>query len=165
LKATTSTAESTKAVSLKVAVTKVAVTKVAAKKKYFSDGYSSSDSKVRSVTKLSVPPQAISLSDYELRRAQNIARNKARLAMLGLDSKPKEAKTKVVKKRKSLPVVVPRRELPVRNRKVISYKEDEKEDEQPLSTHIPEWHVIHLHALPTMSLQMQLITISPSISS
>jgi len=83
--------------------------------------------KVATATK--VAPLSYELSEYERQRQERIERNHERLVMLGLVSEPKEVKKKVVKKRKSLPVNTPRRELSVRNRKVISYKEDEKEDE------------------------------------
>jgi hypothetical protein len=74
----------------------------------------------RDIQRLSESPQ-----EYELRREETIARNNARLVMLGLDSKLKEAKTKVVKQRKSLPEDAPRRELPDRKCKVVTYNEDE----------------------------------------
>ena len=69
------------------------------------------------------------LSEYELRREENIARNNARLAELGFNDKPSEAKKKVVKKLKSLPVDALRRKLPDRVRKVKTYYDDYIEDE------------------------------------
>ena len=113
------------------ATTKVAVKKVAAKKKVAPssdseqrDGYSSSESDAE----LLAPPQVIGgLSEYELLRARNVARNNERLDMLGLGSVPKEVK-KVVKKRKSPPVNEPLRALPVRQRKTTSYNDDYTED-------------------------------------
>jgi hypothetical protein len=76
-----------------------------------------------------VPPQVIGgLSEYELLRAKNVARNNARLAELGLGIESKEAKTKVVKKRKSLPIDEPLRVLPGRKRKATSYNTDYIED-------------------------------------
>ena len=113
LTAETSTAESTKVVSLKVAATKVAATKVPATKV--------------AATKVA-PPQVIGgLSEYELLREQRIARNNARLAELGFSDKPKEAK-KVAKKRKSPPVDEPRKVLPNRKRKSLTYSDDYVED-------------------------------------
>jgi hypothetical protein len=118
LTAETSTAESTKVVSLKVAATKVPATKVPATKVPAS--------KV-AATKVA-PPQVIGgLSEYELRREQRIARNNARLAELGFSDKPKEAK-KVAKKRKSPPVDEPRKVLPNRKRKSLTYSDDYVED-------------------------------------
>ena len=113
------------------ATTKVAVKKVAAKKKVAPssdseqrDGYSSSESDAE----LLAPPQVIGgLSEYELLRARNVARNNERLDMLGLGSVPKEVK-KVVKKRKSPPVNEPLRALPVRQRKTTSYSDAYTED-------------------------------------
>ena len=90
-----------------------------------SDGYSSSK---ESDAKLLGPPQANrGLSDYKQLREQRVAWNNARLAKLGLigGEKPKEAKTKVIKQRKSSPEYAPRRELPDRKRKAKSYNEDE----------------------------------------
>ena len=92
-----------------------------------SDGYSSSENE--SDTEQSAPPQVIGgLSEYELLRAKNVARNNARLAELGLGIESKEAKTKVVKKRKLLPVDEPLRVLPARKRKSTSYNIDYIED-------------------------------------
>jgi hypothetical protein len=138
-------AAATKVATTKVATTKATATKVAAKKKVApssdseqSDGYSSSDSETsdgysssedKSDTKLSAPPQVIGgLSEYELRREQKIARNNARLAELGLGIESKEAKTKVVKKRKSPIVDEPRRVLPNRKGNAKTYNEDYTED-------------------------------------
>ena len=65
-------------------------------------------------------------SDYERQRQDRIARNNARLAELGFDSKPKEAKKKVVKKkRKSHPVDAPQRVRPERKRMTTTYNENE----------------------------------------
>jgi hypothetical protein len=121
----------TKVTASKVAATSKAATKVAPLSFDDSDGYSSPDlsdgysSSEESDTELSVLPQVIGqFSEYEQQRQERIARNNARLDMLGLNSVPKEAKKKVEKKRKSLSVDIPRRELPVRNRKVTSYKEE-----------------------------------------
>ena len=113
------------------ATRKVAVKKVDAKKKVAPssdseqrDGYSSSESDAE----LLAPPQVIGgLSEYELLRARNVARNNERLDMLGLGSVPKEVK-KVVKKRKSPPVNEPLRALPVRQRKTTSYSDAYTED-------------------------------------
>jgi hypothetical protein len=145
----TETSLETKAAATKVATTltattKVAVKKVAAKKvapssdSEQSDGYSSSDSETsdgysssedESDTERSAPPQVIGgLSEYELLRAKNVARNNARLDMLGLGSVPKEAKKKVAKKRKSPPVDEPQRVLPGRKRNSKSYNEEYIED-------------------------------------
>ena len=76
-----------------------------------------------------VAPLSYEPSEYELRREQRIARNNARLAILGLGlgSEPKEAK-KVVKKRKSPIVDEPQRVLPNRKRKATSYNIDYIED-------------------------------------
>ena len=86
-----------------------------------SDGYSSSEDK--SDTELSNR----GLSEYELLREQRIARNNARLAELGLGIESKEAKTNVVKKRKSLPVNEPLR-VSERKRNAKTYNEDYTED-------------------------------------
>ena len=79
----------------------------------------------KSDTELLVPPQVIGkLSDYERQRQERIERNNARLDKLGFGSEPKEAK-KVIEKRKSPPVDEPRRVLPSRKQKSVSYNVDE----------------------------------------
>jgi hypothetical protein len=86
-----------------------------------SDAFLSSE---ESDAKLSGSPQAIRRepSDYELYVQEKIARNKARLAMLGFHDEPKEKKTKAVKQ----PVEsAPTRVLPGRKRKATTYNYDE----------------------------------------
>ena len=112
--------------------------KVAAKKKMAhysdseqSDGHSSSESEASdgyssSEDESLVPPVAIQLSEYELIRAKNVARNKERLEMLGLG--PTETKKKVAKKRTSPPVNEPQRVLPERKRYAKTYNDDYTED-------------------------------------
>ena len=128
LTAETSTAESTKVVSLKVAATKVAATKVAATKVAATKVPATKVPATKVAETKVAPPQVIGgLSEYELRREQRIARNNARLAELGFSDKPKEAK-KVAKKRKSPPVDEPRKVLPNRKRKSLTYSDDYVED-------------------------------------
>ena len=81
---------------------------------------SSDEKKVKKVAvkKVSVPPQASrEPSEYELLRDEKVARNKARLEMLGLLNMPTEAKKKVTRKRKSPTVNLPQRQLPDRESK------------------------------------------------
>ena len=127
----------TKVAATKVSMTKVTMTKVAASAistamtSLFETLLTETSLDVTAAAKMAtatkVAPLSYEPSEYELRREQRIARNNARLAELGFSDKPKEAK-KVAKKRKSPPVDEPRKVLPNRKRKSLTYSDDYVED-------------------------------------
>ena len=128
----------TKVAATKVSMMKVTMTKVAASAismvmtLLFETLLTETSLDVTAAAKMATPTKVAPLSyepsEYELLRAKNVARNNARLAELGLGIESKEAKTKVVKKRKSLPVDEPRRVLPSRKGNAKTYNEDYIED-------------------------------------